>query len=249
MAEERDALGVSRRSFVATAAAALGSAAYAGASVPQAPAAQPPAAQPPAPAGPLTLPPLPWGESDLAPNLSQETISLHYGKHHKAYVDNANRLLANAPDLAKLSLEEIVKATAGQADKKGLFNNTAQIWNHTFYWKSLSPKGGGQPTGKLLDMVKSDFGDFAKFREELAKAAVTQFGSGWAWVVVDGGKLKVEQTPNAENPLSSPGKKPLLTIDVWEHAYYVDYRNRRPDYVNAVLDKLINWEFAAANLG
>jgi len=244
MAEDRDALGVSRRSFVAVAAAALGGAANALASSPQAPAAQPPA-----PAGPLTLPPLPWGESDLAPNLSQETISLHYGKHHKAYVDNANRLLANAPDLAKLSLEEIVKATAGQADKKGLFNNTAQIWNHTFYWKSLSPKGGGQPTGKLLDMVKSDFGDFAKFKEELAKAAVTQFGSGWAWVVVDGGKLKVEQTPNAENPLSSPGKKPLLTIDVWEHAYYVDYRNRRPDYVNAVLDKLINWEFANQNIG
>jgi len=240
MAEDRDPLTVTRRSFVAVAAAALGGAAYAG------PQAQ---ALPPAPAGPITLPPLPWAESDLAPNLSQETISLHYGKHHKAYVDNANRLLANAPDLAKLPLEEIVKATAGQADKKGLFNNTAQVWNHTFYWKSLHPKGGGQPTGKLLAMIQSDFGDFAKFKEELAKAAVTQFGSGWAWVVVDGGKLKVEQTPNAENPLSSPGKKPLLTIDVWEHAYYVDYRNRRPDYVNAVLDKLVNWEFAAANLG
>jgi len=242
MAEDRDQT-VTRRRFVAVAAAALGGAAYAGSAFAQAPAAQP------APTGPLTLPPLPWGESDLAPNLSQETISLHYGKHHKAYVDNANRMLANAPDLAKLPLEEIVKATAGQADKKGLFNNAAQVWNHTFYWKSLHPKGGGQPTGKLLAMVQSDFGDFAKFKEELARAAVTQFGSGWAWVVVDSGKLKVEQTPNAENPLSSPGKKPLLTIDVWEHAYYVDYRNRRPDYVNAVLDKLVNWEFAAANLG
>jgi Fe-Mn family superoxide dismutase len=199
--------------------------------------------------GPFTLPPLPWDQAALDPVTSAHTIGLHYGKHHKAYVDNANRMLANAPDLAKLPLEEIVKATAGQADKKGLFNNSAQVWNHTFYWKSLSPKGGGQPTGKLLAMVQSDFGDFAKFKEELAKAAVTQFGSGWAWVVVEGGKLKVEQTPNAENPLSSPGKKPLLTIDVWEHAYYVDYRNRRPDYVNAVLDKLINWEFAAANLG
>jgi Fe-Mn family superoxide dismutase len=242
MAEDRDQT-VTRRRFVAVAAAALGGAASAGSAFAQAPAAQP------APTGPLTLPPLPWGESDLAPNLSQETISLLYGKHHKAYVDNANRMLANAPDLAKLPLEEIVKATAGQADKKGLFNNAAQVWNHTFYWKSLHPKGGGQPTGKLLAMVQSDFGDFAKFKEELARAAVTQFGSGWAWVVVDSGKLKVEQTPNAENPLSSPGKKPLLTIDVWEHAYYVDYRNRRPDYVNAVLDKLINWEFAAANLG
>ena len=242
MADDRDALGVSRRSFVAVAAAALGGAAYAGASTKQAPAAPPPA-----PTGPLTLPPLPWGESDLAPNLSQETISLHYGKHHKAYVDNANRLLANAPDLAKLPLEEIVKATAGQADKKGLFNNTAQIWNHTFYWKSLSPKGGGQPTGKLLAMVQSDFGDFAKFKEELAKAAVTQFGSGWAWVVVDGGKLKVEQTPNAENPLSSPGKKPLLTIDVWEHAYYVDYRNARPKYIEAWWN-LVNWAHVEKNL-
>ena len=243
MAEDQSPLAVSRRSFVAVAAAALGSAAYAGPLDPQA------AAPAPAPAGPITLPPLPWGDSDLAPNLSHETIGLHYGKHHKAYVDNTNRMLASAPELASASLEDIIKATAGKPDKKGLYNNSAQVWNHTFYWKSLHPKGGGQPTGKLLAMVQSDFGDFAKFKEELAKAAVTQFGSGWAWVVVEGGKLKVEQTANADNPLTSPGKKPLLTIDVWEHAYYVDYRNRRPDYVNAVLDKLVNWEFAAANLG
>ena len=196
----------------------------------------------------IELPALPWGESALAPYISQETISFHYGKHHKAYVDNTNKLIAGT-GLAGAALEDIVRATAGKPDQKALFNNAAQVWNHSFYWQSLSPKGGGQPAGKLLDRIKSDFGDFAAFKEALAKAAVTQFGSGWAWLVLEGGKLKVEQTPNAENPLTSPGKKPLLTIDVWEHAYYVDYRNKRPDYVDAVLDKLLNWEFAAKNLG
>ncbi len=196
----------------------------------------------------IQLPPLPWGESALAPHISQETISFHYGKHHKAYVDNANKMLEGS-DLASKPLEEIVRATAGKPDKKGLFNNTAQVWNHTFYWNSLSPKGGGQPSGRLLDRIKSDFGDFAAFKEALSKAAVSQFGSGWAWLVEEGGKLKVEQTPNAENPLASTGKKPLLTIDVWEHAYYIDYRNKRPDYVTVVIDKLLNWEFAAKNLG
>ena len=196
----------------------------------------------------IALPALPYDESALAPYISQETIALHYGKHHKAYVDNTNKLI-DGTDLAGASLEDIVKAAAGKPDKKGLFNNSAQVWNHTFYWKSLHPKGGGQPTGKLLDRIKSDFGDFAKFKDDLAKAAVTQFGSGWAWLVLEGGKLKIEQTPNAETPMTVAGKKPLLTIDVWEHAYYVDYRNKRPDYVTAVLDKLINWEFAAQNLG
>jgi Fe-Mn family superoxide dismutase len=196
----------------------------------------------------IELPPLPWGESALAPHISQETISFHYGKHHKAYVDNANKLLEGT-DLANASLEDVVKAAAGKPEKKGLFNNAAQVWNHSFYWNSLSPKGGGQPGGRLLDRIESDFGDFAAFKEALSKAAVTQFGSGWAWLVLEGGKLKVEQTPNADNPLTSPGKKPLLTIDVWEHAYYVDYRNKRPDYVTVVIDKLLNWEFAAKNLG
>ncbi len=196
----------------------------------------------------IELPPLPWGESALAPHISQETISSHYGKHHKAYVDNTNKMLEGT-DLAKSSLEAVVKAAAGKPDKKGLFNNAAQVWNHSFYWNSLSPKGGGSPAGKLLDRIKSDFGDFAAFKEALSKAAVTQFGSGWAWLVLEGGKLKVEQTPNADNPLTSPGKKPLLTIDVWEHAYYVDYRNKRPDYVTVVIEKLLNWEFAAKNLG
>ena len=242
MPEERDLRNVSRRDFVvagAMAAAAVGAAASEGAA--------PSPLQ--ATGGPMIeLPKLPYGESDLAPHISQETISFHYGKHHKAYVDNTNRMIGGT-ELAAASLEDIVKATAGKPDKKGLFNNSAQVWNHTFYWRSLSPKGGGQPSGKLLDRVKSDFGDFAKFKEDLAKAAVTQFGSGWAWVVLEGGKLKIEQTPNAENPITVAGKKPLLTIDVWEHAYYVDYRNKRPDYVTAVLEKLVNWEFAAQNLG
>ncbi|HVO11163.1 MAG TPA: superoxide dismutase [Vicinamibacteria bacterium] len=196
----------------------------------------------------IELPPLPWADTALAPHISQETISFHYGRHHKAYVDNANKMLEGT-DLASAPLEQVVRATAGKPDRKGLFNNAAQVWNHTFYWNSLSPKGGGQPSGRLLDRIKSDFGDFAAFKEALSKAAVSQFGSGWAWLVEEGGKLKVEQTPNAENPLGSSGKKPLLTIDVWEHAYYVDYRNKRPDYVTVVIDRLLNWEFAAKNLG
>jgi Fe-Mn family superoxide dismutase len=196
----------------------------------------------------IQLPALPYGENDLAPHISAETLSFHYAKHHKAYVDNTNKLIEGT-DLANASLEEIIRAAAGQPDKKGLFNNAAQVWNHTFYWNSLSPKGGGEPSGKLMELIKTAFGDFAKFKEELAKAAVTQFGSGWAWVVVEGGKLKIEQTGNAETPLTNPAKTPLLTIDVWEHAYYVDFRNRRPDYVAAVIDNLLNWEFAANNLG
>jgi Fe-Mn family superoxide dismutase len=247
MSDWRDSVPGTRRDFVMGAVGVGLGAAALGASAGQAPSGQPAVAAP-APTGPIVLPPLPYADSALAPSISAETISFHYGKHHKAYVDNTNRMIAGS-ELATASLEDIVKAAAGKADKKGLFNNSAQVWNHTFYWKSLSPKGGGQPSGKLLDLVKSDFGDFAKFKDELAKAAVSQFGSGWAWVVVEGGKLKVEQTANADTPLTNPAKKPLLTIDVWEHAYYVDYRNRRPDYVTAVLDKLINWEFAAQNLG
>jgi Fe-Mn family superoxide dismutase len=247
MSDWRDSVAGTRRDFVMGAVGVGLGAAARGASAGQAPPGAP-ASAPPAPTGPIVLPPLPYADSALAPSISAETISFHYGKHHKAYVDNTNRMIAGT-EHATASLEDIVKATAGKADKKGLFNNAAQVWNHTFYWKSLSPKGGGQPSGKLLDMVKSDFGDFAKFKDELAKAAVSQFGSGWAWVVVEGGKLKVEQTANADTPLTNPARKPLLTIDVWEHAYYVDYRNRRPDYVTAVLDKLINWEFAAQNLG
>lgn len=241
MAENPDSRSLTRRDFVGSVVSAAAVAGARGASAS-------PAILQSTGARMIELPPLPYGESDLAPHISQETISFHYGKHHKAYVDNTNRMVAGT-ELEKASLEEIVKATAGKPDKKGLFNNAAQVWNHSFYWKSLSPKGGGAPSGALLGRVQSDFGDFAKLKDELAKAAVTQFGSGWAWLVLEGGKLKVVQTPNAETPLTNPAQKPLLTIDVWEHAYYVDYRNKRPDYVSAVLDKLINWEFASANLG
>jgi Fe-Mn family superoxide dismutase len=194
----------------------------------------------------IELPPLPYGESDLAPHISANTISFHYGKHHKTYVNKATDMVKGT-ELADAELEDIVKATHGKADKKGLFNNAAQAWNHAFYWKSMAPKGGA-PSGKLLDKIKTDFGDLAKLKDELSKAAVTQFGSGWAWLVLDGGKLKVEQTANADNPLAT-GKTPLLTIDVWEHAYYLDHQNKRPAYVTAVIDNLINWEFAARNLG
>jgi Fe-Mn family superoxide dismutase len=194
----------------------------------------------------IELPPLPYGDSDLAPHISANTISFHYGKHHKTYVEKATGMVKGT-EFADAELEDIVKATYGKADKKGLFNNAAQAWNHSFYWKSLTPKGGA-PSGKLLDKINTDFGELAKLKDELSKAAVTQFGSGWAWLVLDGGKLKVEQTANADTPLAT-GKTPLLTIDVWEHAYYLDHQNKRPEYVTAVIDNLINWEFAAANLG
>jgi Fe-Mn family superoxide dismutase len=200
-------------------------------------------------AQPFALPPLPYAEGALDPVISARTMSFHYGKHHRAYVDNLSKALADAPDLAALKLEEIITASAGNADRTGIFNNAAQAWNHTFYWHSMRPKGGGEPTGKLKDKIDADLGGFAKFREAFAKAATTQFGSGWAWLAQQAdGKLVVTKTDNAMNPLVA-GSKPLLTIDVWEHAYYLDYQNRRADYVQAWLDKLANWEFAAGNLG
>ena len=198
-------------------------------------------------ATPHVLPPLPYADNALEPVISAHTLSFHYGKHHKAYVDNLNKLIAGTP-LADLSLEKVIAETAGKAEKAGIFNNAAQIWNHTFYWKSLSPKGGGEPPSALKQKIEAAFGDVANCKKELATAATTQFGSGWAWLVLDGDKLKVVKTANADLP-STSGLKPLLTIDVWEHAYYLDFQNRRPDYVNAVLDKLINWGFAADNLG
>jgi Fe-Mn family superoxide dismutase len=183
----------------------------------------------------------------LEPVITAKTLSFHYGKHHKAYVDNLNKLIAGT-DYSDLSLEEIIKGTAGRSERVAIFNNAAQIWNHTFYWNSLSPKGGGEPPAALKHKIEASFGSVDAFKKEFAAAAVSQFGSGWAWLVLEDGKLKVVKTANAEDPLTT-GKKPLLTIDVWEHAYYLDYQNRRPDYVNAVLDKLINWEFALQNVG
>jgi Fe-Mn family superoxide dismutase len=194
---------------------------------------------------PHVLPPLPYPDNALDPVISANTLSFHYGKHHKTYVDNLNKLIAGT-ELADLSLEEIIASTAGKADKIGVFNNAAQVWNHTFYWNSLSPKGGGEPPSALKQKIEASFGSVEACKKELATAATTQFGSGWAWLAQDGDKLQVIKTGNADLPLTK-GIKPLLTIDVWEHAYYLDYQNRRPDYVNAVLDKLINWGFAADN--
>ncbi len=194
---------------------------------------------------PIELPKLPFEDNALAPTISSNTISFHYGKHHKTYVDNLNKAIAGT-DLAEKSLVEIVRTVAGKADKAAIFNNSAQAWNHTFYWNSLSPKST-TPSKALADRVEKDFGSMPKFKEQFAAAALGQFGSGWAWLVLDGGVLKVTKTPNAETPITTAAK-PLLTLDVWEHAYYLDYQNKRADYVAAVLDKLLNWEFASRNL-
>jgi Fe-Mn family superoxide dismutase len=196
---------------------------------------------------PYVLPSLPYKENALAPVISPNTIGFHYGKHHKGYVDNLNKLIAGT-EFADMPLEKIIAETAGKTDKTTIFNNAAQIWNHTFYWQSLKPKGGGEPSAVLKQKIEASFGALDVCRKELATAAMAQFGSGWVWLVLDGDKLKVVKTGNADTPMTT-GMKPLLTIDVWEHAYYLDYQNRRADYVSAVLDKLINWDFAAENLG
>ena len=189
----------------------------------------------------IELPQLPWAKDALAPHISPETIDYHYGKHHNAYVTNLNKLIEGTPNAGK-SLEEIVKSSDG-----GIFNNAAQVWNHTFYWNSMKPGGGGKPTGAIGDAITGSFGSYETFREQFTAAATTQFGSGWAWLVKDGDKLAIVKTPNAETPLTT-SKKALLTIDVWEHAYYIDFRNLRPKYIETFLDKLVNWDFANANL-
>ena len=192
------------------------------------------------------LPPLPYADNALAPVISANTISFHYGKHHKAYVDNLNKLVVGT-EFADLPLEKIITETAGKTEKTPIFNNAAQAWNHTFYWNSLKPKGGGEPPAVLKKKIEASFGTVDACKKELVAAATTQFGSGWAWLVLDGEKLKVVKTSNADVPLTK-GMKPLLNIDVWEHAYYLDYQNRRVDYLNVVIEKLINWGFAADNL-
>jgi len=194
----------------------------------------------------FTLPALPYADNALDPVISANTISFHYGKHHKTYVDNLNNLVKGTEFEGK-SLEDIVNATAGKADKAAIFNNAAQIWNHTFYWHSMKPHGGGKPTGKLAQMIDASFGNVDEFKKQLSATTVSQFGSGWGWLVVDAGALKVVKTANAEVPFTK-GQKPLLTIDVWEHAYYLDHQNKRAAYVDALIDKLANWDFAAANL-
>jgi len=192
------------------------------------------------------LPSLPYAEDALEPVYSARTISFHYGKHHRAYVDNLNKLIAGS-DLESASLEAIVKGSAGDAAKAGLFNNAAQAWNHAFFWRSMKPGGGGAPGGDLAERIESAFGGLEQFVAAFKTAAVGRFGSGWAWLVEDRGALKITTTANAETPLTGAGT-PLLTVDVWEHAYYLDYQNRRPDWVQAFFYQLVDWEFAAENL-
>lgn len=191
------------------------------------------------------LPALPYAYTALEPYISKSTLEFHHDKHHAAYVKNFNDLVAGT-DLADKSIEEVIKAVAGDATKAGIFNNAAQAWNHTFYWNSIKPHGGGQPTGALAEKIKADFGSFENFVEEFKKAGATQFGSGWAWLVLDKGTLKITKTSNAENPITA-GQVPLLTMDVWEHAYYLDYQNRRPDYIGDFIGKLVNWDFVESN--
>ncbi|MEB3164128.1 MAG: superoxide dismutase [Prochlorothrix sp.] len=192
------------------------------------------------------LPALPYAPEALEPCITAHTLSFHHGKHHAAYVNNYNNAVAGT-EYDSMTLEAVITAIAGDASKAGLFNNAAQAWNHSFYWQCMKPNGGGTPTGALLDKINADFGDFDKFVEAFKAAGATQFGSGWAWLVLDNGTLKVTKTGNAETPLTS-GQVPLLTMDVWEHAYYLDYQNRRPDYISDFLGKLVNWDFVAANL-
>ncbi len=195
---------------------------------------------------PFTLPELPYPKDALSPTISPETIDYHYGKHHQAYVNNLNGLVPGTK-YESMSLEAIIAATNGQASEKKVFNNAAQVWNHTFYWNSLAPKAGGDPNGKIKDAIDKSFGSFADFKTKFSDAAAAVFGSGWAWLVkAADGSLAIETTPNAETPMAT-GKTCLLTIDVWEHAYYIDFRNARPKYI-AEYWKLVNWNFANKNL-
>jgi len=194
----------------------------------------------------IILPSLPYSQQALEPYISANTLGFHHGKHHNAYVQNANKLIAGT-EYEKMDEISIINKTAGDNSKVGIFNNVAQAWNHAFYWKCMKPNGGGKPTGATTQRIEKDFGSYEKFVEEFKNAGATQFGSGWAWLVLDGKKLKVMKTANADTPIAH-GLKPLLTVDVWEHAYYLDYQNRRPDYLTTFVDKLINWEFVHSQL-
>ena len=231
----QDSKGFSRRTFLAVAAGATAGCAT----------TRPGAA--PVAAAPIELPPLPFAQDALAPVISAQTLSFHYGKHHQGYVAALNKLLPGSP-FAGMPLEEIVCRSAGKAEHAAIFNNAAQIWNHTFYWRSLMPVGKGRPvSAKLSAAIDASFGSMTACTAALSEAALKQFGSGWAWLVAEKGQVKVVKTPNAETPLAQAGVTPLLTVDVWEHAYYLDWQNRRADYVKAVLDQLVNWTFASAN--
>ncbi len=191
---------------------------------------------------PFELPPLPYAQDALAPHISAETLEYHYGKHHQTYVTNLNKLVEGT-EFENASLEDVILKSDG-----GLFNNSAQVWNHTFYWNSMTPGGGGAPSGAVADAIDSAFGSYDDFRAKFAEAATTQFGSGWAWLVDSGSGLEIMKTSNADLPMKH-GAKALLTIDVWEHAYYIDFRNARPNYITTFLDSLVNWDFVAQNLG
>lgn len=195
----------------------------------------------------FTQAPLPYEKDALESyGMKAETFDYHYGKHHAAYVTNLNNL-TQGTEFETMSLEDVIRKSFGDASKVGIFNNAAQVWNHSFFWNCMKPGGGGAPTGELAAKIDSAFGSFDKFKEEFSNAAATQFGSGWAWLVEEAGTLKITKTPNAENPLVH-GQKPLLTLDVWEHAYYIDFRNARPAFIKNFLDNLVNWDFVAQNL-
>jgi len=191
---------------------------------------------------PFELPPLPYAQDALAPHISAETLEYHYGKHHQTYVTNLNKLVEGT-EFEQASLEDVIMKSDG-----GLFNNSAQVWNHTFYWNSMRPDGGGAPDGAVAEAIDSAFGSYDDFRAKFAEAATTQFGSGWAWLVDSGSGLEIMKTSNADLPMKH-GAKALLNIDVWEHAYYIDFRNARPNYITTFLDSLVNWDFVAANMG
>ena len=196
---------------------------------------------------PFTLPPLPYSENALEPVISARTLGCHYGKHHRGYVDALNKAVEGT-SYATMELTEVIRATHGKPELSAVYHNAAQAWNHAFYWRSLRKGGGGEPPVSLKQRIEASFGSLGRCRQELQEAATSQFGSGWAWLVQDGDRLAVMKTPNGDSPLVA-AKKPLLAIDVWEHAYYLDYQNRRADHVTALLDKLIDWGFAADNLG
>ncbi|WP_084448538.1 superoxide dismutase [Desulfovibrio inopinatus] len=236
MNHSEESLGVSRRQFMGMAATAGVALTAFAAGLPRSVLA----------ADAFTAPALPYAENALEPYISARTVSFHYGKHTMAYFKKTNAMLANSPK-AGSSLEEVFKDAAKDAAAQNLFNNAAQAWNHVFYWQGMKPGGGGPATGDVAKMIKASFGNYDSFKKAFAEAGATQFGSGWAWLVLEGEELRVVKTPNAMNPMVA-GAKPLLTMDVWEHAYYLDYQNRRGDYISAFLDHLVNWDFVNANL-
>lgn len=194
----------------------------------------------------FTLPPLPYEQNALEPYISARTLDFHYGKHHQAYVNKLNEIVSGSK-FSKLKLEEVIAKTSGRGNQEAIFNNAAQVWNHTFYWNSLTPKGGRKPSGALGRKIEVNFGSYENFIQKFTQAGIDQFGSGWVWLVKEGSALKITKTSNAESPISQGRGTPLLAFDVWEHAYYLDYQNRRNDYLAVVLDKLIHWNFAAEN--